>query len=49
MDDPETHLLCLMDVCERIIDEETLTGGFSNAFEQDLKDLGARLYMTDFA
>lgn len=49
MDNAKAHLLRLLDVYERIVDEETLMGRFANPIEQDLKDLRARLHMTHLA
>ena len=46
MDHSEAHLLRLMDVRQRIVDEQAFIGGPANSVEQDLKDLRVRLDMT---
>jgi hypothetical protein len=41
--------LCLLDVCQGIIDEETFPSRLSNFVEQDLKDLRFWFCMANFA
>ena len=49
MDCRKPHLLRLMDVRQRIIDEETFVCGSADAIERDLKDLRVRLHVTNLA
>ena len=46
MDRLKSHLLRLVDICQRIIDEKTFMRGSSNFRKQDLKDLRVRLHVT---
>jgi hypothetical protein len=49
LNDFKAKILRLLNICWRVVDEETFPGGPPNLIEQDSKDLGFWFYMSNFA
>ena len=49
LDRRKSDLLSLLDICQRIVDEQTFPRGSADPLQKDVEDFGVRLDMPDLA